>query len=203
MPAFFVVMGYLSGSVLYARVFAGLFRRSEALAQSKDGNPGAANAFQYGGFWCGLLTLGCDLLKGLLPVHLYMKEVPYAFWGDWPMALILAAPVVGHAFPLFYRFQGGKGIAVTFGCLLGLLPLWKPVIILAFFFVFFSLVIRISPHLYRTMAAYGGSLIWMALGYPRPMVVLGFLLMTVVVMLRLHMSREERESLKVHLLWIR
>lgn len=68
---------------------------------------------------CGTLTLICELLKGFLPVYLYLRgrspaECPAIF------ALILAAPVLGHAFSVFYGFHGGKGIAVSFGCLLGL-----------------------------------------------------------------------------------
>ena len=134
----FVILGYLSGSVLYARVFSHVFRKEGMLEQSRDGNPGTANAFLYGGFWCGFLTLLGDLLKGFLPVFLFwhadMPEGPRLFWNG----LVIAAPVIGHAFPLFYGGRGGKGIAVTFGCLLGLLPLWRPVAALAVFFLFFS-----------------------------------------------------------------
>ena len=53
----FIVMGYLCGSVLFARICAKLFNKPEILLESKDRNPGAANAFQYGGFLCGILTL--------------------------------------------------------------------------------------------------------------------------------------------------
>ena len=70
--AMFAVLGYLSGSVLYARVFARLFRKENMLEQSRDQNPGTANAFLYGGFWCGTLTLVFDLLKGFLPVYLFL-----------------------------------------------------------------------------------------------------------------------------------
>ena len=57
----FILLGYLSGSVLYARVFARLFGKEEMIENSRDRNPGTANAFMYGGFWCGLLTLICDI----------------------------------------------------------------------------------------------------------------------------------------------
>ena len=52
----FIVMGYLCGSVLFARICAKLFNKPAILLESKDKNPGAANAFQYGGFLCGILT---------------------------------------------------------------------------------------------------------------------------------------------------
>ena len=72
----FALAGYLSGSVLYARVFSVLLRRGDIASQSKDGNPGTANAFLCGGFWCGAPTLCCELLKGFLPVWLYLRRPP-------------------------------------------------------------------------------------------------------------------------------
>ena len=107
----YICLGYLSGSILYARIFAGLFHRENMFEQSRDHNPGTANAFMYGGFWCGLLTLVFDVLKGFFPIYLFMlrpAEHPVSFLP----ALVLAAPVIGHILPVFYRFRGGKGIAV-------------------------------------------------------------------------------------------
>lgn len=119
----FIAFGYFSGSVLFAKVTSKVFHKPAILQDSKDGNPGTANAFQYGGFWCGTITLFGDLLKGAIPVYLYQKSG--GNFIDMPAlaALVLIAPVLGHAFPAFYRFRGGKGIAVTFGCLLGLLQI--------------------------------------------------------------------------------
>ena len=59
----FILLGYFSGSVLYARIFAKLFKKDNLIENSKDKNPGTANAFMYGGFWCGVLTLIFDLAK--------------------------------------------------------------------------------------------------------------------------------------------
>ena len=106
----FLLLGYLSGSILYARVFSALLGRGDITARSPDRNPGTANAFQYGGFLCGALTLLCDIGKGFLPVHLLTLS---AWQGEtFPLltALAIAAPVLGHAFPLFYGFRGGKGV---------------------------------------------------------------------------------------------
>lgn len=122
-----ILFGYLSGSILYARIFAKLFRKEDMIEKSKDRNPGAGNAFMYGGFWCGVLTLTCDILKGFFPVFLFMR---YATDMN-SIAFVMAAPVLGHAYPLFFKGKGGKGIAVSFGCLLGLFPLLQPVAILA------------------------------------------------------------------------
>lgn len=199
----FVIFGYLSGSVLYARVFSRVFRKEGMLEQSRDRNPGTANAFLYGGFWCGFLTLLGDLLKGFLPVFLFlhadMPECPSPFWNG----LVIAAPVIGHAFPLFYGGRGGKGIAVTFGCLLGLLPIWRPVAALAVFFLFFSVVLRITPHYHRTLAAYLCALFSLLYKAESRAVELGFLMIAVTVCVKLFTSKEVREKMGVKLLWMR
>lgn len=198
----FALLGYLSGSILFAKVAVRLFDKPEVLENSPDGNPGAANAFTYGGFWCGLFVLLGDLAKGFLPVWAWAHSgltAPSPLW----IALILAAPVVGHAFPVFHRFRGGKGIAVTFGCLLGLVPNWAPALTLALFFLFFSLVVRISPHFYRTAVTYLCAAVCLVMGRGGQEVTLGFCLMAAVVLLRLHKSAEVRGKPEVKLLWMR
>lgn len=198
--AVYGILGYLSGSILYANVFGGLFGKRDRLEQSADKNPGTANAFLYCGFWCGLLTLLCDLLKGFLPVFLYLRTAPLQ--RNWWLALVLAGPVIGHCFPVFYRFQGGKGIAVTFGCLLGLLPYRAPAAFLAAMFVFFSLGLRVTPHYYRTLVSYLTALAVMWAGGVYPAVRMGFMCITGVVCLRLHLSREEKKKPQIRLLWM-
>ena len=193
--ALFAVLGYASGSVLYALVFAGLFHK-DVLADSRDKNPGTANAFQKGGFLCGLCTLCCDLLKGFLPVFLYLRQGG----SGAGLALVLAAPVLGHLFPAWRRFHGGKGIAVSFGCLLGLAPDFLPVLIFAGFFILYSVIIKISPHFYRTLAAYLCACAAMPLLDVAPAVCFGFLLMTLSVFFRFRLSQEERGKLEVKLL---
>lgn len=199
----FILLGYLSGSVLYARIFAGLFNKDNMIENSKDKNPGTANAFMYGGFWCGLLTLIFDLAKGFLPVSFYFHQAGTRLPDVISSALIIAAPVIGHAFPVFFKFRGGKGIAVSFGCLLGLLPLWQPLIILAFFFILFSVVLRISPHFYRTFVSYISALVCMLFLVKEPVICIGFSLIAAVVIIKLIFSKEKREKPEVSLLWKR
>ncbi len=198
----FSLLGYLSGSILFANLFARLFHKSDITAPSKDHNPGTANAYLYGGFWCGTCTLCCELLKGFLPVHLFLLGMPLSE-PDWKCALVLAAPVIGHAFSLFHRFRGGKGVAATFGCLLGLFPDLLPLLVFAAFFLFFSLVLRISPHFYRTVFAYVGTAPMLFLLKANSAVCIGFLLIALVVCFKLHLSKEVREKLRVKLAWTR
>ncbi len=198
----FTLFGYLCGSILFADLFSKLFRK-DILTPSKDQNPGVANAFMYGGFRCGVCTLLGDVLKGFLPVFLLTLTTP-AQALDWRYALALAAPVLGHAFPVFFRFQGGKGIAATFGCLLGLFPYSPlPFALFAACFIFFSVVLKISPHFYRTIFAYlTAAILLPVLGAPSTMCG-AFVIMAATVCARLHMSREERERMTVRLAWKR
>lgn len=197
----FMIGSYLSGSVLYARVFSALFRCGDVAAASPDGNPGTANAFTYGGFACGALTLLFDLAKGFVPVFLFQTLNPAP---QYPIALafVLSAPVLGHAFPIFFRFHGGKAIAVSFGCLLGLYPRLSAFLVLACVFLFFSLILRISPNYYRTFLSYLVSSVVLLFLIPDSAVVLGFIIISAVVILKLALSAEEREKCKVTLLWM-
>lgn len=198
----FALAGYLSGSILYARVFSGILRRGDVTAQSRDGNPGTANAFLYGGFWCGTLTLICELLKGFIPVFLFTHQTPPVPMADPLTSLVIAAPVIGHVFPLFFRFRGGKGIAVTFGCLLGLWPWLGAFRIFATAFLLFSTVLRICPHYYRTIVTYvcTAAAICLSSACPNPG---GFLIITAVVVGKLLTSKEKREKCQVKPLWMR
>ena len=200
--AVYILWGYLSGSVLYANLFARLLGKENMLEKSKDKNPGTANAFLYGGFWCGIMTLICDLFKGFLPVFIYMQHLGMHSLSSPDLALCLAAPVAGHAFSIFNKFKGGKGIAVTFGCLLGLYPLLRPVAILVCTFLLFSCVVRISPHYYRTLLGYICALCCMAFYLEQPMIILGFAMITGILFIRMFMSTEEKEKMKVSLLWM-
>ena len=195
----FTVLGYLSGSLLFARYWGKWCRGRNVVEESPDQNPGTFNAFQYGGFVCGTLTLCGDLLKGFLPVFLYCRERPW----ELGLALVLAAPVWGHVLPLYHGFRGGKGVAVTFGCLLGLLPKRRPLLLLAFVFLFFSLVVKITPNYHRTLAAYVAAAMGMVLFVPDPGVALGFGLISVVVIGKLLHSTERKESCKVGIVWKR
>ncbi len=197
----FIIIGYLSGSILYARIFGSMIKGKDIIKESRDQNPGTANAFMQGGFWCGALTLVFDMLKGFLPVYLYL-HFSFPRQSEWLwQALILAAPVYGHIYPVFYHFRGGKGIATTFGCLLGLFPDIKAAVILAFFFLFFSLVLRVTPHFSRTIWTYVAALLTMRILGMDLFMVIGFLFIVIGVFIRLYTSKEEREKCRVRLLW--
>ncbi len=200
--AWFALLGYLSGSVLFAHVFSRLFHAGDVAEKSPDKNPGTTNAFRYGGFACGALTLLCDVLKGALPVFFYLYFCRRNQVSSSLLPLVMAAPVFGHAFPLFRRFKGGKGIAVTFGTLAGLLPMWRPLATLAAFFILFSCVLKVTPHYHRTIVSYLCTLFWLLAVVRQTAFTLGFLLITGAVGTRMLTSKEEKEKMRVRPLWM-
>lgn len=197
----YIIFGYLCGSILFARVFGQVLYDRDVTEDGADRNPGTFNAFKCGGILCGVLTLICDIAKGIVPVYLYISGVEDSDFG-LALTFVIAAPVLGHIFPVFYHFKGGKGIAVSFGTLLGLFPMMMPVLILAATFIFFSLVVKISPHYYRTIASFSSASILILIFAGCPLsVTVGFLISSVAVTTKLFRSTEEKESLEVKLAW--
>lgn len=129
-----------------------LIKHVDTIKDSDDHTPGIANAFKLGGLSCGIIAVVLELLKGFLPVYIATFFVNP---DDYLFILVMLAPVVGHAYPLYYGFKkGGKCIAASFGVFLGLIPNLLPVLILAFWFIFFSVVLIINPHALRTVVTY-------------------------------------------------
>lgn len=153
-----IIVGYFLGSVLFGEIFLKSIKKKDIREEGRDGNPGTFNAFAAGGMVCGILTLICDMGKGILPVALYLKyNGRHA--GDWMLVLVMAAPVLGHAFPVFKGFKGGgKAIAVSFGSLLGFFPDLIPALIPAVFYLLFS-AFHIQPHGKRSILAYSCTMI--------------------------------------------
>lgn len=148
---FFVITGYISGSILYAYLIPKYLCGKDVILLSEDHNPGASNAFHCAGIGIGSIVIVCELLKGAIPVYIastYLNPKENMF------ALIMLAPVLGHAYSLLLGGRGGKAIAVSFGVLLGIIPVWKPVLFLAGFYLLFSCIIVINPHSYRSIVTY-------------------------------------------------
>ena len=142
--------GFLSGSVLYSAYLPRWIKGVDTTKLSEDKNPGAYNAFHYAGVTVGTLCLACDMAKGYLPVMLAAKAVPPA---DPLFAVVMLAPVAGHAFSPLKHFRGGKGIAVSFGVLLALMPDNLVVLALAGAYLG-SLLFPLHPNERRTVAAF-------------------------------------------------
>ncbi|MCD6735255.1 MAG: glycerol-3-phosphate 1-O-acyltransferase PlsY [Burkholderiaceae bacterium] len=143
-----VLGAYLVGSIS----FAVLVSKAMGLADPRSygsGNPGATNVLRTGNKLAAALTLVGDALKGLVAV-LVAKALAARFgFGDGTIALVALAAFVGHLFPVFHRFQGGKGVATAAGVLLALKPVlglgtlatW---LLVAFFFRYSSLAALVA-----------------------------------------------------------
>ncbi len=109
------VFAYLLGSVSSAIVIARLFGLKDP-REVGSGNPGATNILRYGGKKAAILTLLGDVLKGVVPVLLaHALGVESVI-----LALTMLAAFLGHVFPVFHGFKGGKGVATAFGALVAL-----------------------------------------------------------------------------------
>jgi glycerol-3-phosphate acyltransferase PlsY len=118
-----VGLAYLLGSIptglLVARLMGGPDPR-----QAGSGNLGTANLFRLLGRNAGVFTLLGDSLKGAVPVFLALYWLsPLGAWHDSAVAVVGLAAVLGHVFPIYLKFQGGKAVATTFGVIAVLCPL--------------------------------------------------------------------------------
>lgn len=121
---------YLVGSLSFSLAAVWLVRRVDVRTVG-SGNPGATNVLRAAGRWPALVVLLLDLGKGLLPVQLAKRlEAPSAI-----VAGVAFAAVLGHVFPIYFGFRGGKGVATGFGAFLGLVPLAAAMALLVFLFV--------------------------------------------------------------------
>lgn len=188
---FFVIIGYMMGSILFGKVIPRVVKGIDIAAVSSDGNPGAANAFVHAGKGCGLLVLLCDLLKGAVPVFIAAR---YLNVDSLYFAPVLVAPVVGHAFPLYSGTKGGgKCIAVSFGVLLGLWPSLSHVLLLAAWFIALSVLVVVRPHAHRTVAAFLGWILCEGILFGKGALLPGFIAIAAIVSAR-HAPQISRQA---------
>ena len=116
------VLAYLLGSIPSGLLVARALRGPDPRGQG-SGNPGTANLYRLLGRTAGALTLLGDVAKGALPVALArLALTSLGAWQDTGVALVAAAAVAGHVFPLYLGFKGGKAVATTFGVVAVLSP---------------------------------------------------------------------------------
>jgi glycerol-3-phosphate acyltransferase PlsY len=170
--AFGAIAGYLLGSVSFAVVVSRLMRLPDPRSYGSK-NPGATNVLRTGNRIAAVLTLAGDALKGFVAVLLALFYLPEA------APYVGVAAFVGHVFPLFHRFQGGKGVATAAGVLFGFDP-WLGLAtiatfaVIAVFFryvslasmvaslfaVFFAWFIKLSGATTLAIAVMAALLIW-------------------------------------------
>lgn len=155
-----IVAAYLVGSLSFAVIISRVMGLADPRSYGSR-NPGATNVLRSGNKAAAILTLAFDALKGYVPVVLALVFGPRFGLGEGTAAFVGLAAFLGHLWPVFFRFEGGKGVATAAGALLGLNP-WLGLatlatwIVIAAFFRYSSLASIVSA----VFAPFYQALIW-------------------------------------------
>ena len=155
-----LIGAYLIGSLSFAVIVSRGMGLSDPRSYGSK-NPGATNVLRSGNRAAAILTLALDALKGYVPVVLVLVFGPRFGLGETAAAYAGLAAFVGHLWPVFFRFQGGKGVATAAGALLALNPYLGLAVLLswalmALFFRYSSLASIVAA----VFAPFYQALIW-------------------------------------------
>lgn len=159
-PAVAALAAYLVGSLSFAVIVSRAMGLNDPRTYG-SGNPGATNVLRSGSKTAAILTLLLDALKGFVPVFLVSQFGARFGLGEGTVAMVGLAAFLGHLWPVFFKFAGGKGVATAAGVLLGINP-WLGLatlatwIIIAAFFRYSSLAAIVSA----VFAPFYQLLIW-------------------------------------------
>lgn len=159
-PLLAVLASYLIGSLSFAVIISRLFGLADPRSYGSR-NPGATNVLRSGHKGAAIATLAFDVLKGYAPVFLALWLG--GAWGLGPMtvAAVGLAAFLGHLWPVFFRFQGGKGVATAAGVLLALNPLLGAATLASFaLIVAFSRYVSLGSIVAAVFAPFYQLLIW-------------------------------------------
>ena len=183
-PVLAILLGYLLGSLSFAVIISRIMGLSDPRTYGSK-NPGATNVLRSGNRAAAALTLLLDAAKGWLAVMLAdWLGRPYGL-QEGSMALTGLAAFVGHVYPIFFRFAGGKGVATALGVLLGISPLlglataatW---LLVAWLFRYSSLAALIAALMAPAYYVLGEGLAW----YLNARVMLALSAMSVLLLYR-------------------
>ncbi|MBA8666356.1 glycerol-3-phosphate 1-O-acyltransferase PlsY [Holosporaceae bacterium 'Namur'] len=124
-------VSYFMGSIPFGLILSELLGHGD-LRKSGSGNIGATNAMRVGGKKLGILTLILDALKGVIPIKLFL----FLNFNDTLIALCGIGVVLGHIFPIWLKFKGGKGVATAVAVLLVSVPYVGLVFVFSWILVF-------------------------------------------------------------------
>ncbi|MBV7387219.1 glycerol-3-phosphate 1-O-acyltransferase PlsY [Pasteurellaceae bacterium TAE3-ERU1] len=108
----YMLFAYLIGSISSAIIVCRLLKLPDP-RDAGSHNPGATNVLRIGGKGPALIVLVFDMLKGMLPVWAGY----YLGLSQFELGMVALGACLGHIFPLYYRFRGGKGVATAFGAI--------------------------------------------------------------------------------------
>jgi len=177
MTLVFVVCAYLLGSVSFAVLMSKAFSLPDPRSYGSH-NPGATNVLRSGKKAAAALTLLGDAAKGWLAVFLAQHYAPHDGRGVMLVAAVALAVFLGHLFPVFLRFKGGKGVATALGVLLAL-NVWLGLAALATWLIV-ALVFRLSS-LAALVAAASAPVYSLLLGLPHEWMLASFIMSLLLI----------------------
>lgn len=146
-----------------------------------SGNIGGANVIRALGVKWGALVGALDILKGIIPTYLalnFLTPHQYTGGGDWQIASVVIAPILGHIFPVWLGFKGGKGVATTLGAMFILLD-WKILLPLLFIWFLVLAISQISSFSNLLMVSFLPLVFWLSF-YSLAYFVLGIVLFILI-----------------------
>ena len=164
MHGFYLSIALLGAYLIGSLSFAVLISRLMGLADPRSygsKNPGATNVLRSGNKPAALLTLALDVLKGYVPVLLVLVFGPRYGLFETAAAFAGLAAFVGHLWPVFFRFPGGKGVATAAGVLMAINPWLGLATLLSFaIIVVFSRYVSLASIVAAVFAPFYQALIW-------------------------------------------
>jgi glycerol-3-phosphate acyltransferase PlsY len=125
---FYISISYFCGSIPFAYIFSKIINNVD-IRTIGSGNSGTTNVLRCVGKKAGIMTFACDVLKGFIPVYFSI-----IFYDSFCFSSIISIIVIlGHMFPIFLNFNGGKGVATAIGVFLAIIP--------SFFVLFFGFIV--------------------------------------------------------------
>lgn len=183
-----IPLAYLLGSIPFGYLLVRIFRKQDIRATG-SGNIGATNVARSGAKGLGILTLILDALKGFVAVVIAQHiAAPYGFPQAYDIAVMAAlAAVLGHCFPAWLGFHGGKGVATALGVFFALVPLTTVLYLLGFF----ALIVLITR--YVSLASIVAASLFPLFALPHApartlIVVTGYILIPLIVILKHHQN---------------
>jgi glycerol-3-phosphate acyltransferase PlsY len=165
-PVFAAVLAYLIGSLSFAVIVSRVMGLNDPRTYGSK-NPGATNVLRSGSKAAAVITLLLDAVKGWLPVAaIQWWGQPYGL-GEGSMALAGFAAFIGHLYPVFFKFEGGKGVATALGVLVatsGWLALATGLtwLVVAYAFRYSSLASLVAALFAPAYYAFGDGVAWVA-----------------------------------------
>lgn len=151
---------YLLGSLSFGVIFSRLLGLSDPRSYGSK-NPGATNVLRSGNRKAAVLTLAFDALKGYAPVLLCLVYGPRFGLGETTAAFVGLAAFIGHLYPVFFGFKGGKGVATAAGVLMAANPMLGLATLLSFGLILaFSRYVSLASMVAALFAPFYQALIW-------------------------------------------